>query len=139
MSWQTDVKNEKLGKANRGNSPLGKANHTVTKTTSQPSSKSTLKHEMSEAMPSGSYAPQTPSGMLSGLSGVLSDCAANRSDSKSIGKGGYGKKVQSEQESVEATKNYPYPTGPDTTVSSDSDNENYGAHSSNNIKKHKRE
>jgi hypothetical protein len=116
------------------NDPTGKQHYDVTKTSSQPGAKSSLKHEMSEAMPSGSYAPQTPSGMLSGLRGVLSDHAANQSDSKSIGKGGYGKKVQSEQESVEATRNYPYPTGPDTTVSSDSDNENYGSQSSNNIK-----
>ena len=140
MSWPTDVKNEKLGKANRGNSPLGKAHHTVTKTTSQPDPKGTPKHEMSEAMPGGSYAPQTPSGMLSGLRGVLADHAANSSSSKSIGQGGYGKKVQSERTSVETgSEKYPYPTGSDTTVSSDSDNENYGSQSSNNIKKHKRE
>jgi cobalamin biosynthesis protein CobT len=140
MSWPTDVKNEKLGKANRGNSPLGKANHTVTKTTSQPDPKGTLKHEMSEEMASGDYTPKTPSGMLSGLRGVLADHAANSSSSKSIGQGGYGKKVQSEHTSVESgSEKYPWPTGSDTTVSSDSDNENYGSQSSNNIKKHKRE
>ena len=122
------------------NDPTGKAHHDVTVTTSQPRAKSTLKHEMSEAMPDGSYAPQTPSGMLSGLRGVLADHAANSSNSKSIGQGGYGKKVQSERTSVETgSEKYPYPTGSDTTVSSDSDNENYGSQSSNNIKKHKRE
>jgi len=121
------------------NDPTGKQHYDVTKTSSKPGAKSSLKHEMSEAMPSGSYAPQTPSGMLSGLRGVLSDCAANRSDSKSIGKGGYGGAAQSNRKGVEDMDNYPYPTGSDTTVSSDSDNENYGAHSSNNIKKHKRE
>ena len=122
------------------NDPTGKAHHDVTVTTSQPRAKSTLKHEMSEAMPGGSYEPKTPSGMLSGLKGVLADRPANQSNSKSIGQGGYGKKVQSERTSVETgSEKYPYPTGSDTTVSSDSDNENYGSQSSNNIKKHKRE
>ena len=140
MSWPTDVKNEKLGKANRGNSPLGKANHTVTKTTSQPDPKGTLKHEMSEAMPGGSYEPKTPSGMLSGLKGVLADRPANQSNSKSVGQPGYGDLTQSSRAGLNSDKaGYPYPTGSDTTVSSDSDNENYGSQSSNNIKKHKRE
>ena len=140
MSWPTDVKNEKLGKANRGNSPLGKANHTVTKTTSQPDPKGTLKHEMSEAMPGGSYEPKTPSGMLSGLKGVLADRPANQSNSKSVGQPGYGDLTQSSRAGLDSDKaGYPYPTGSDTTVSSDSDNENYGSQSSNNIKKHKRE
>ena len=122
------------------NDPTGKQHYDVTSTTSQPHPKSTLKHEMSEAMPGGSYEPKTPSGMLSGLKGVLADRPANQSNSKSIGQGGYGKKVQSERTSVETgSEKYLYPTGSDTTVSSDSDNENYGSQSSNNIKKHKRE
>jgi hypothetical protein len=138
MSWPTDVKNEKLGKVSSKNDPTGASNRTVTETKNQPHPKSTLKHEMSEAMPGGSYEPKTPSGVLSGLKGVLADRPANQSNSKSIGQGGYGKKVQSERTSVETgSEKYPYPTGSDTTVSSDSDNENYGSQSSNNIKKHK--
>jgi len=117
------------------NDPTGKAHYDVTATKSQPRAKSNLKHEMSEAMPSGDYAPKTPSGMLSGLRGVLAEHAANSSSSKSIGQGGYGKKVQSERTSAETgSENYPYPTGPNTTVASDSDNENYGSQSSNNIR-----
>ena len=49
------------------NDPTGKQHYDVTSTTSQPHPKSTLKHEMSEAMPSGSYEPKTPSGILCGL------------------------------------------------------------------------
>jgi hypothetical protein len=122
------------------NDPTGKAHHDVTVTTSQPRAKSTLKHEMSEAMPSGDYTPKTPSGMLSGLKGVLADRPANQSNSKSVGQPGYGDLTQSSRAGLNPDKaGYPYPTGSDTTVSSDPYNENYGSQSSNNIKKHKRE
>lgn len=117
------------------NDPTGKAHHDVTVTTSQPRAKSTLKHEMSEAMPGGSYEPKTPSGMLSGLRGVLADCAANKSDDKKVGQPGYGDLTQSSKSGLNSGKaSYIYPTGSDTTVSSDSDNENFGSQSSNNIK-----
>ena len=122
------------------NDPTGKQHYDVTSTTSQPHPKSTLKHEMSEAMPGGSYEPKTPSGMLSGLKGVLADRPANQSNSKSVGQPGYGDLTQSSRAGLNSDKaGYPYPTGSDTTVSSDSYNENYGSQSSNNIKKHKRE
>ena len=140
MSWPTDVKNEKLGKVSSKNDPTGASNRTVTETKNQPHPKSTLKREMSEAMPGGSYEPKTPSGMLSGLKGVLADRPANQSNSKSVGQPGYGDLTQSSRAGLNSDKaGYPYPTGSDTTVSSDSDNENYGSQSSNNIKKHKRE
>lgn len=117
------------------NDPTGKVHHEVTATKSQPRSKSTLKHEMSEAMPGGSYEPKTPSGMLSGLRGVLADCAANKSDDKKVGQPGYGDLTQSSKSGLNSDKvSYIYPTGSNTTVSSDSDNENFGSQSSNNIK-----
>ena len=117
------------------NDPTGKAHYDVTATKSQPHAKSNLKHEMSEAMPSGSYEPKTPSGMLSGLKGVLADRPANQSNSKSVGQPGYGDLTQSSKPGLNSDKgNYPYPTGSGTTVSSDSNNENYGSQSSNNIK-----
>lgn len=118
------------------NDPTGKAHATVTKTSSQPSSKSTLKHEMSEAMPSGNVELKTPSGFLSGLSGI--NQPSNKSDSRSVGAGS-GAKNQSSLKGLGGDNLYIYPTGPDTTVSSDSDNENFGSASANNIKKHKRE
>jgi hypothetical protein len=141
MSWPTDVKNEKLGKVSSKNDPTGASNRTVTETKNQPHPKSTLKHEMSEAMPGGSYEPKTPSGMLSGLKGVLADRPANQSNSKSVGQPGYGDLTQSSKPGMggSGSAEYIWPTGSDTTVSSDSDNENYGSQSSNNIKKHKRE
>lgn len=118
------------------NDPTGKAHYDVTKTSSQKAAKSNLKHEMSEAAPSGDFAPKTPSGMLSGLRGVLADRASNKSDSRSVGASGPGStaKTQSSRPGIDYGKPYPYPTGPDTTVSSDSDNENFGSQSSNNIK-----
>ena len=116
------------------NDPTGKHHELVTKTKSQPSSKSKLKHEMSEAMPSGNVELKTPSGLLSGLRGVLADRPSNQANSRSVGSGGTGYKTQSMEKGVEADKPYIYPTGPNTTVASDSDNENYGSKSSNNIK-----
>ena len=122
------------------NDPTGKIHYDVTATKSQPHAKSLLKHEMSEAMPSGNYEPKTPSGLLSGLKGVLADRAANKPDDKKVGQPGYGDLTQSSKSGLNSDNiSYPYPTGSDTTVSSDSDNENFGSQSANNIKKHKRE
>ena len=117
-----------------------KPHYDVTKTDAQPSPKGTLKHEMSEDMPEGDVELKTPSGFLSGLRGVLSDRAANMSNSDYVGIKGPGStaKTQSSRPGVEKGKPYPYPTGPNTTVSGNSHNDNYGAHSSNNIK-HKQE
>jgi len=116
------------------NDPTGQQHKLVTKTKNQPSSKSKLKHEMSEAMPSGNVELKTPSGLLSGLRGVLADRPSNQPNSRSVGSGGTGYKPQSMGKGVEEDKPYIYPTGPNTTVASDSDNENYGSKSSNNIK-----
>ena len=63
------------------NDPTGQQHKLVTKTKNQPSSKSELKHEMSEAMPSGNVELKTPSGLLSGLRGVLADRPSNQSNS----------------------------------------------------------
>ena len=110
-----------------------KPHYDVTATDAQPHSKSTLKHEMSEAMPGGDYAPKTPSGMFGGLRGTLADRPSNQSDSKNMGRGNFGGAAQSNRTGVDGAMNYPWPTGPSTTVSSDSDNENFGSMSTNNI------
>ena len=113
-----------------------KPHYDVSKTDAQPSPKGMLKHEMSEDLPGGNVELKTPSGFLSGLKGILADHSANPSDSTLVGLKGPGSttKTQSSRKGIEEGKPYPYPTGPDTTVASDSDNENFGAHSSNNIK-----
>lgn len=78
------------------NDPTGKQHYDVTKTSSQKSAKGTLKHEMSEDMPSGDFSPKTPSGMLSGLRGVLADRASNMSNEKSVGSGSGPVKAKSQ-------------------------------------------
>ncbi len=72
------------------NDPTGKQHATVTKTTSTPGAKNT------ELM--------TPKNFLSGLSGVLADCAANESDSGSVGSG-KGTRTQSMRAGVESSVN----------------------------------
>ena len=109
-----------------------KPHYDVTATDAQPHSKSTLKHEMSEAMPGGDYAPKTPSGMFGGLRGTLADRPSNQSNSKAVGAGANARN-QSSQSGMGGGGKYIWPTGPDTTVSSDSDNENFGSMSTNNI------
>ena len=70
------------------NDPTGKAHATVTKTTSNHGASST---EL-----------QTPKNFLSGLSGVLSDCAANDSASGYVGSGPGGtSKTQSSRPGVD--------------------------------------
>lgn len=116
------------------NDPTGQQHKLVTKTKNQPSSKSKLKHEMSEAMPSGNVDLKTPSGLLSGLRGILADRPSNQSNSRSVGSGSTGYKTQSMGKGVEEDEKYIYPTGPNTTVSGNSSNDNYGGWSTDNIK-----
>ena len=116
------------------NDPTGQQHELVTKTKNQPSSKSKLKHEMSEAMPSGNVELKTPSGLLSGLRGVLADRPSNQSNSRSVGSGSAGTRTQSMRSGVDEGEKYLYPTSSNTTVSSDPDNENYGSMSTNNIR-----
>ena len=72
------------------NDPTGKQHATVTPTSSQPKRAGTYSNNESSATGPGSPVElKTPKNILSGLSGVLADCAANDSASKAIGKGHY--------------------------------------------------
>jgi hypothetical protein len=71
------------------NDPTGKTHATVTKTTSNPGASTEL---------------MTPKNFLSGLSGILADCAANESDSTSVGSG-KGTRTQSMRAGIDGSVN----------------------------------
>jgi hypothetical protein len=72
------------------NDPTGKQHYDVTSTSSQKHGKGTEKQDRTGSSSSADFTPKTPSGFLGGLKGVLSDCASNKSDSRSIGTSGAG-------------------------------------------------